>query len=264
MSSDIKSIQNKAQQYLLEQKLSQAKKNIGEKNSNSDIKEAAQQFESLFIHRLLKEMRKTVMKSELLGEGFGGEIFKDMFDEKLAEEISGRSTLGLANLIAKQLGSQENFETKEFAPLKPLKPAPPVKLNYMNKKLEPYLNDINASANEIKISPNLIQAVILAESGGNSKAISAKGAKGLMQLMDTTAAEVGVKNAFDPSQNIRGGSIYLKKMLTLFDGDLEKALAAYNAGPNAVKKYNGVPPYKETENYVKKTKAYFSALGLSK
>ena len=125
------------------------------------------------------------------------------------------------------------------------------------------MNDINAIAKEVKLIPRLIQAVILAESGGNTKAISAKGAKGLIQLMDSAATEVGVKDSLNPSENIRGGSIYLKKLMTMYNGDLEKVLAAYNTDPAAVEKYNGILPYKETENYVKKIKAYFNALTIS-
>ena len=97
MSSNIKNIQNKAQQYLLDQKINRAREQSQKGiKDEAGIHEAARQFESLFVHRLLKEMRKTIIKSELLGDGFGGEIFRDMFDEKLAEEISERSVLGLA------------------------------------------------------------------------------------------------------------------------------------------------------------------------
>lgn len=81
--------------------------------------------------------------------------------------------------------------------------------------------------------------------------------------MDSTATEVGVKDSLNPSENIRGGSIYLKKLMTMYNGDLEKTLAAYNADPAVVEKYNGILPYKETENYVKKIKAYFNALTIS-
>jgi len=261
MSSDIKNIQNKAQQFLLEQKLNRAKeqsRNAGQKSE--EIKAAARQFEALFVNRLLKEMRKTIIKSNLLGEGFGGEIFRDMFDEKLAEEISERSTLGLADVIARQLGADELQPAVPLAPVKMPRASTPVNIDFLNKKLKPFMNEIMDTARTMELNPNLIQAVILAESGGNARAVSPKGAKGLMQLMDGTADEMGVKNNFDPAENIRGGSGYLKKMMVMFNGDLDKALAAYNAGPNAVRKYNGVPPYDETENYIKKIKAYFRAL----
>jgi len=100
------------------------------------------------------------------------------------------------------------------------------------------------------LDETLVHAVIEVESDYKAHAVSRCGARGLMQLMPGTAAEMGVTNAFDPAQNIAGGTQYLAKMLEIFDNDLALALAAYNAGPNAVKKYNGIPPYEETREYV--------------
>ncbi|MCK5145265.1 lytic transglycosylase domain-containing protein [bacterium] len=109
---------------------------------------------------------------------------------------------------------------------------------------------ISTAASAHEVEPALIYAVIQAESGGNPHAVSMKGAKGLMQLMDGTAREMGVANVFQPRQNIDGGVQYLKAMLARFDGDTSKALAAYNAGPGTVESYGGVPPFKETQKYV--------------
>lgn len=101
------------------------------------------------------------------------------------------------------------------------------------------------------IDPYLVMAVIHQESGGNAKAVSRAGAIGLMQLMPQTAADLGVSNPYNPQQNVRGGIAYLAYLLHLFKGNVVWALAAYNAGPGAVEYYHGVPPYPETQNYVK-------------
>jgi hypothetical protein len=100
------------------------------------------------------------------------------------------------------------------------------------------------------LDPRLVQAVIQVESGYNPKALSNKGAMGLMQLMPDTATELAVSDPYDPEQNVRGGTTYLRRMMDRFAGDLELALAAYNAGPDAVAKYQGVPPFPDTQDYV--------------
>ncbi|HWA96409.1 MAG TPA: lytic transglycosylase domain-containing protein [Terracidiphilus sp.] len=100
------------------------------------------------------------------------------------------------------------------------------------------------------VNVDLLASVVKAESGGNPRAVSRAGAKGLMQLMPQTASEHGVSDSFQPGQNIRGGTAYLDELLTRYNNNLALALAAYNAGPAAVDKYHGIPPYRETRAYV--------------
>ncbi len=109
---------------------------------------------------------------------------------------------------------------------------------------------IKTSAADYKVDPALIDAIVANESGFDSNATSGAGARGLMQLMPATAASLGVTNSYDAAQNIRGGTRYLRSLLDRF-GDVELAVAAYNAGPNAVLRYGRVPPYAQTQSYVR-------------
>lgn len=118
--------------------------------------------------------------------------------------------------------------------------------------LKPYREEVITAANEFRVDPALVRAVIHAESAFKARALSPKGAQGLMQLMPGTAAELGVENAMDAAENIRGGVNYLARMLRHFNGDITLATAAYNAGPGAVGRHGGVPPYAETRAYVQR------------
>src|SRR5579862_9898078 len=115
----------------------------------------------------------------------------------------------------------------------------------------PDLTDlVNEASGRYRLDPDLVNSVIKAESGFNVRAVSPKGAQGLMQLMPGTASQLGVPNAFDPQANVEGGAKYLRELLERYNFDLVKALAAYNAGPQRVEQFGGVPPYYETRAYV--------------
>lgn len=118
--------------------------------------------------------------------------------------------------------------------------------------LTPYKNDINQASLKYGVDPAFVRAVIHAESHFNPQAMSKTGAQGLMQLMPATAKELGVKNSLSAQQNIKGGVKHLSRLLKKYNGDNKLAAAAYNAGEGAVKKYGGIPPYKETQVYVER------------
>ena len=115
---------------------------------------------------------------------------------------------------------------------------------------------IKQAAEETKLQPALIHSVIKAESGGDPYAVSDAGAKGLMQLADSTARDMGVQNPFDPKANVLGGAKYLRSLIDKYKGNLRLALAAYNAGPGTVEKHGGVPPFKETHDYIQRVTTY--------
>jgi len=123
--------------------------------------------------------------------------------------------------------------------------------------------EIESAALRHNIDPNLVRAVIRAESNYRHDVVSHAGAMGLMQLMPGTAASLGVTDPFDIRQNIDGGTMYLRRMLDMFDNDLSLALAAYNAGQGNVRRHGGIPPFRETMNYVPRVKQYFENYALA-
>ncbi|MBN2134752.1 MAG: lytic transglycosylase domain-containing protein [Acidobacteria bacterium] len=123
---------------------------------------------------------------------------------------------------------------------------------YGNYYHEKYDSLVRKYSNRNGLDPDLVHAVIQVESGYDYTAVSPAGAKGLMQLVDSTADSLGVQNVYSPEENIRGGTEYLSKMLSRYNGNLTLALAAYNAGPTNVDRYKGVPPFSETKRYIQK------------
>lgn len=165
-----------------------------------------------------------------------------------------RSDDGVITFTNQKPKGKKAFVTRRYAKFSCYACRPKTSVDWYKTALntEAYRDHVSASAKEFAVDPALIRAVMHAESHFKKGAVSSQGAQGLMQLMPATAAELGVGNAFDPAENIRGGTKYLSELLTSYKGDITRATAAYNAGPGAVAKYDGVPPYAETQAYVKR------------
>ena len=143
---------------------------------------------------------------------------------------------------------------RELLADKPDQTLPIISWNSAERLFQPI---VLKAANRYNVDPAMVMAIIMAESSYNPKAISKKGAKGLMQLMPTTARSLGVKDIFNPEHNINAGVRYFKKLLNQFDGDVELALAAYNAGSRKVREHRGIPPFRATKYYIKKFIKYY-------
>ena len=241
---------------------------------NNKLEEASQGFEALFIQILFRAMRNTVPKSNFSQRGLDYDIFMGMFDEEISKRIAKRDSIGLSRVIYNTI--EKDLHRKNSIPIRrekypiELKPeTKPMPLNredndIIYKRLNSLYEEVNRfepiiekAAEKYNIEPSLIKAVIAKESGGKHYAISSSGAKGLMQLKDKTAEELGIKQIFDPEENIFGGTAYLKKMLERHNGNLMLALASYNAGPGNVGKYGGIPPFKETNDYIMRVLKFF-------
>jgi hypothetical protein len=150
-------------------------------------------------------------------------------------------------------GGEVTVTSELVANIVPNEIRPEDEMDWAALPILPQLDDLIApTAERHGLDPRLVAAVIWVESSGDPKAVSHKGAKGLMQLMPRTAETLGVQDVFDPQQNVDGGVRYLKDLLDQHDDDVSLALAAYNAGPTAVARHGGIPPYPETKNYVKR------------
>lgn len=222
----------------------------------------AREFEALFTSMMMKSMRKTVFDNGFVPKSIGERIYTDLLDLEYSKIISNNASFGLAERIVKQIestgdksgimkalqgiGNQSWMIDPRFIPEQVKLPS----VKSLSQRVAHWNAYIDEASSAFNVDRNLIAAVIAQESAGNPYAVSRAGAKGLMQLMDSTARDLGVKQVFNPQENIMAGTKYLDHLLKEFKGNETLALASYNAGPNAVKKYNGVPPYKETQNYI--------------
>jgi len=205
----------------------------------------------------------TAVSFSAIGNVFGGYIRKASFSDDLrkADITSPRVpelnlTPALTLLPQDELSSVEQIEGNKTAPPAGLLSSGSGNRRYADKLR--YVRQIQAAAKKTQLDPALIHAVIAVESNHNTLALSNKGALGLMQLMPQTAARYGVENRMDPVQNINGGARYLADLVRLFEGDVQLALAAYNAGEHVVIRYgNRIPPYRETMAYVPRVMSYY-------
>jgi hypothetical protein len=164
--------------------------------------------------------------------------------------ISGYERMG-DTLRLHVAGGNVDMPADEVLRIEPEEIFTPVPANHETPLLAPFADLIRAASLKYGLDPQLVACVIKEESNFNPRAISRKNAQGLMQLMPETSARLAVRNPFDPVQNIDAGAHYLRQLLDQFSGNLKLALAAYNAGPDHVTQYGGVPPYRETREYVR-------------
>lgn len=202
-------------------------------------------------------MHKTV-KHMLIAAVFGGLLPAAGF----AEVYQYRDSLGQILLTDKPMRGMTLIKRYDFSSGRPVRSSVNA-LAAMNQRKQRLAPLIERAARDNALRPALVHAVVRAESAYRSDAVSSKGAMGLMQLMPATAERYGVTDRADPAENLQGGSAYLRDLLEMFKQDLQLALAAYNAGENAVIRYgNKIPPYPETQNYVRKViRFYQSASG---
>jgi len=164
---------------------------------------------------------------------------------------------GMVNYTNIKPGKQQNFKTFSFPCYVSDPKCQQLDWERIPLNRQAFSDVIQASAEVFTIDESLIRAIIHAESAYQPEALSPQGAQGLMQLMPATQKELQIENIFDPVSNIEGGTRYLASLMKEFDQNIEWAAAAYNAGPGAVRKYGGIPPYKETREYVRRVKILY-------
>ncbi len=233
--------------------------NISDTTKLMQLKKACRGFEAIMVQKMLEEMDKTVPKDYLIKDDAQNDIYKSMYIDALAQKITDDSPFGIGKMLFNSLKEYVNY--KEHAhknhKIKRSDYSKGFELLNKYKKIDKNYVDkiIDKASKKYSVPKNLIYGIIKAESDFNPNAVSEAGAIGLMQLMPQTALDLGVRNVWNIEENIMGGVKYISQLLGQFKNE-KLAVAAYNAGPENVKRYNGIPPFKETKNYVKKVLAY--------
>ncbi len=248
-----------------------------DKKQKEKIASASKQFEGMLTAMMLKSMNKTT--EGMFGgseDGYGNDMFDSLFEQEIASKMSETKSLGIAEKLYRNITGEElpveikNRITEKTTPLRlhnTTVQADSTKVQPSNSakdRLENFQSHIEEASQKFGIDQNMIKSIIMTESAANNKAVSSAKAKGLMQLIDSTASDMGVRNVFNPRENILGGTKYFAQMLRQYSGDVKLALAAYNAGPRNVEKYKGVPPFEETKNYINKVLGYLDHFKESK
>lgn len=215
------------------------------------LRRAAAGIEGMFIAQLLKVMQSTVPKPKK-GLLSGGDMLGDFAQMELGRVLAERRSIGLADKLVSGIQHREQLKGNRLQPTAPSIRPVPLSIPLKRPNIRDFDHHIQRAARRYGLRPEIISAIIQVESAGNPSALSPRNAKGLMQLTDSTAEMLGVQNIWSPGENIDGGARYLRKLLDRFDGKLELALAAYNAGPTAVIRHGGIPPYPETRAYVQR------------
>jgi len=270
--------------------------------SREELERTARDFEAVFLNNLLKAMRATVPENELFNSGGATKFYQQMHDAEMAKALaSHHSGMGIAALIVDQFaeavdreGAPDEAADAAPTPLQPTRLGPPAPLAVERYRavaggvdvhgtaaatarlrslaaqcspaeadtLRRFGPELDHAARAADVDPRLVLAVVMEESGGDPEAESHKGALGLMQLMPGTARDLGVEDPRQPGANLRGGADYLARMLDRFDGRLDAALAAFNAGPANVERAGGrVPDFPETQRYVERVLQRYRNLG---
>ncbi len=214
--------------------------------ADPELYRACQGFEAYFARYLIREMRG---EQSMMGSMPGAENYQGMYDEMLGEQIASSGGLGIAQMLYRQVMEDRGISPRVQSDQTDLTAT-------TDARLEPFNDLIEAAAERHNVEPDLIRALIMHESGGNTNQVNQRGGRGLMALTENMTLEENVRNPFNPSENIDAGAHYLSRQIEQF-GEIPLALAAWHAGPAAVQRFNGTPPFRETDMFVNEVLDFF-------